>query len=260
MSKPERRNLEDQVAIVTGASRGIGKGLAVGLARAGAAVVCAARTVQKSPDGLPGTIHDTVSEIEGEGGSALAVRCDIGVVPDVEAMVAAALDRFGRVDILVNNAMAPTRGLFDDTSLDMWDESMTTNVRSLFTTTKAVVPQMTAGGGGSIINVSSGAADHAASASLPAGFAVYSVAKAALERFSSAMAVELTPKGIAVNALRPGAVKTEMATRELGEEYDWSGWTTPEAVVPAVVWLAAQRGNGFTGRVVESTTFGSAWP
>jgi len=260
MSKPEPQELKDQVAIVTGASRGIGKGLAVGLARAGAAVVCAARTVEESPGDLPGTIHATVAEIEGEGGSALAVRCDIGVVSDVYAMVQAALDRFGRIDILVNNAMAPTRGAFDETSLDMWDESMTTNVRSLFTTTKAVVPAMTAGGGGSIINVSSGAADHAASASLPAGFAVYSVAKAALERFSTAMAVELTPKGIAVNALRPGAVKTEMATRELGEQYDWSGWTTPEAVVPAVIWLAGQRGNGFTGRVIDSTTFGSAWP
>ena len=260
MGNPEPRDLKDQVAIVTGASRGIGKGLALGLARAGAAVVCAARTVQESPDGLPGTIHATVAEIEGEGGSALAVRCDIGVSSDVDAMVEAALDRFGRIDILVNNAMAPTRGLFDETSLDMWDESMTTNVRSLFTTTKAVVPPMTAGGGGSIINVSSGAADHAVGASLPAGFAVYSVAKAALERFSTAMAVELTPKGIAVNALRPGAVKTEMATRELGEEFDWTGWTTPEAVVPAVVWLAAQRGDGFTGRVIDSTTFGSAWP
>ena len=260
MSKPEPQELKDQVAIVTGASRGIGKGLAVGLARAGAVVVCAARTVQESPDGLPGTIRATVAEIEEEGGSALAVRCDIGVVSDVYTMVEAALDRFGRVDILVNNAMAPTRGAFDETSLDMWDESMTTNVRSLFTTTKAVVPAMTAGGGGSIINVSSGAADHAASASLPAGFAVYSVAKAALERFSTAMAVELTPKGIAVNALRPGAVKTEMATRELGEQFDWSGWTTPAAVVPAVIWLAGQRGNGFTGRVIDSTTFGSAWP
>ena len=260
MSEPELPNLTGRVAIVTGASRGIGKGLALGLARAGAAVVCAARTVEEPPDGLPGTIHATVAEIEGEGGSAVALRCDIGIASDVEAMVAAAAERFGRLDVLVNNAMAPTRGLFDDTTLEMWDESMTTNVRSLFTTTKAVVPHMAAVGGGSIINVSSGAADHAASAGLPPGFAVYSVAKAALDRFSTSMAVELTPKGIAVNALRPGAVKTEMATQELGEDYDWSGWSGPEAVVPAVTWLAGQRGNGFTGRVVDSTTFGTAWP
>jgi NAD(P)-dependent dehydrogenase (short-subunit alcohol dehydrogenase family) len=260
MSNPERPDLTGQVAIVTGASRGIGKGLALGLARAGAAIVCAARTIQETPDGLPGTIHATVAAIEAEGGSAIAARCDIGIVSDIDAMVQAAIERFGRLDVLVNNAMAPTRGLFDETTLDMWDESMTTNVRSLFTTTKAVVPRMAAAGGGSIINVSSGAADHTTSARLPPGFAVYSVAKAALERFSTSMAVELTPKGIAVNALRPGAVKTELATKELGEDYDWSGWTTPEAVVPAVTWLAGQRGQGLTGRVLDSTTFGTAWP
>jgi NAD(P)-dependent dehydrogenase (short-subunit alcohol dehydrogenase family) len=260
MSEPQLPDLSGRVVIVTGASRGIGKGLAVGLARAGAAVVCAARTITKSPDGLPGNIHATVAEIEAAGGSALAVRCDIGVPADVQAMVEAGVERFGRLDALVNNAMAPTRGLFDETTVEMWDESMTTNVRSLFTTTKAVVPHMEAAGGGSIINMSSGAAEHAASAGLPPGFAVYSVAKASLERFSTSMAVELTPKGIAVNALLPGAVKTEMATKELGEDYDWSGWTTPDAVVPAVVWLAAQRGDGFTGQVVDSTNFGTDWP
>jgi NAD(P)-dependent dehydrogenase (short-subunit alcohol dehydrogenase family) len=260
MSAFQLPDLTGRVAIVTGASRGIGKGLAIGLARAGAAVVCAARTVEETPEGLPGTIHATVDEIEAEGGSALAVRCDIGEVSDVDAMVQAAVGRFGRIDVLVNNAMAPTRGLFEETTLDMWDESMRINVRSLFTTTKAAVPHMAAVGGGSIINVSSGAADHSASAGLPPGFAVYSVAKAALERFSTSMAVELTPSGIAVNALRPGAVKTEMATKELGDDYDWSGWTTPDTVVPAVAWLAGQRGGGFTGRVVDSTTFGSAWP
>jgi citronellol/citronellal dehydrogenase len=260
MSIFELPDLRGQVAIVTGASRGIGKGLAVGLASAGAAVLCAARTVEETTDGLPGTIHATVDEIERQGGSALAVRCDIGIVDDVDRMVQTAVERFGRLDVLVNNAMASTRGLFDDTTLEMWDESMVTNVRSLFTTTKAAVPHMVAAGGGSIINMSSGAADHAASAGLPPGFAVYSVAQATLERFSTAMAVELAPKGIAVNALRPGAVKTEKATQELGDDYDWTGWTTPEAVVPAVTWLAVQRGDGFTGRVIDSTTFGDAWP
>jgi NAD(P)-dependent dehydrogenase (short-subunit alcohol dehydrogenase family) len=86
------------------------------------------------------------------------------------------------------------------------------------------------------------------------------VAKAALERFSTALAIELAPLGIAVNALRPGAVKTEMSVHELGEDYDWSGWKTPEAVVPAVVYLAGQDGSGFTGRIVDSTQYGLVWP
>jgi 3-oxoacyl-[acyl-carrier protein] reductase len=118
---------------------------------------------------------------------------------------------------------------------------------------------MAGGGGGSIINISSGAADPAV-VGLPPGYLTYSVAKAALERFSTALAGELTPLGIAVNALRPGAVKTEMAVHELGADYDWSGWAEPEAVVPAVVFLAAQRGDGLTGRIVDSTQYGVTWP
>ena len=256
----EQPDLHGRVAIVTGASRGIGKGLAIGLARAGAAVVCAARTVEEVPGGLPGTILRTAAEIADEGRESLAVRCDIGEPGDVEAMVTMTVERFGRLDVLVNNAMAPTRGTLEEMTLEMWDESMAVNVRSLFTTTRAVLPHMARAGGGSIINISSGGADNSSNPYLPPGYATYAVAKAAMERFSTIVAGELAGRGIAVNALRPGAVKTELATRELGEDYDWSGWGTPEAVVPAVVWLAAQRGDGFTGRIVDSTQFGIRWP
>jgi NAD(P)-dependent dehydrogenase (short-subunit alcohol dehydrogenase family) len=248
------------VAIVTGASRGIGKALALGLAARGAAVVCAARTVTEEPGGLPGTIAATAAEIERAGGLALPVRCDVGRAEDLEHLVARTIARFGRVDVLVNNAMAPTRATFDDMTVDGWDESMAANVRSLFVLAKLVVSAMAARGGGSIVNISSGGADHAATAAMPPGFLAYSVAKAAMERFTTALAPELAPRGIAVNALRPGAVKTELATRELGEQFDWTGWTTPEAVVPPVVWLAEQIATGWTGRIVDATAFGSAWP
>jgi NAD(P)-dependent dehydrogenase (short-subunit alcohol dehydrogenase family) len=252
-------SLAGRVAIVTGASRGIGRGLALGLAGAGAAVVCAARTETEAPGGLPGTIHATADAIRAEGGVAVARRCDIGVERDIMSLIDATRSEFGRIDVLVNNAMSPTRAPFLESTVAEWDESMRVNVRSLYVTCRAVVPAMVDGGGGSIINVSSGAADPNVTG-LPPGFLTYSVAKAALERFSTGLAGEVASLGIAVNALRPGAVKTETAVRELGEDWDWTGWTTPDAVVPAVVFLAAQRGDGVTGRVLESTLFGTTWP
>jgi citronellol/citronellal dehydrogenase len=252
--------LDGQVVIVTGASRGIGKGLALGLAAEGAAVVCAARTVTAQPGGLPGTIHDTVDAITEQGGRALAVRCDIGEEADIVNLVRQTIDTYGRIDVLMNNAMAPTRGSFDEMTVEMWDESMRVNVRSLFLFCREVVPHMAAQGGGSIINMSSGGAAHAAAPNMPPGYVTYAVAKAAMERFTTGLAPELSERGIAVNALRPGAVKTELATLELGEDYDWSQWTTPDAVVPAVVFLAGQRAPGFTGRIVNSPDFGVDWP
>jgi citronellol/citronellal dehydrogenase len=256
----ESPSLDGRVVIVTGASRGIGKALALGLAADGAAVVCAARTVTPRDDGLPGTIGDTAAAIIAAGGRALAVQCDVGVESDLEALLARTLGEFGRVDALINNAMAPTRGSFDETTLEMWDESMTANVRSLFVLAKLVVPPMTKQGGGAIVNMSSGGAGHEAAPFMPPGFVTYVVAKAAMERFTTGLAAELRPRGITVNALRPGAVKTELATKELGDEHDWSGWATPESVVPAMVFLARQIDTDFTGRIVDATTFGKAWP
>lgn len=253
-------DLRDRVVIVTGASRGIGKGLAIGLAARGAVVVCAARSEVVSPGGLPGTIHDTVGVIEAAGRRALAVRCDIGEPDDIEHLVTTTVDAFGRLDVLVNNAMAPTRTTFEASTVDQWDESMRVNLRSLYLLCCAVVPHMAKTGGGSIINISSGGAGHESTPFMPPGYVIYAVAKAAMERFSTALAPELRDLGITINALRPGAVKTEQAARELGEDHDWTGWATPEAVVPAVAFLAQQIGTDFTGRVVDSTQFGTTWP
>ncbi len=253
-------DLSGRVVIVTGASRGIGKGLALGLARLGAAVACAARTESATPGGLPGTVHETASCIRDEGGNALAVRCDIGDASDIAGLVETTVRELGRLDVLVNNAMAPTRGSFAESSVSDWDESMRVNVRSLFLLCKAVVPHMAAAGGGSIINISSGGADHAATRFMPPGFLVYSVAKAAMERFTSAVAPELQPLGVTINALRPGAVKTELATRELGDDYDWSSWSTPESVVPPVAALAANIATSFTGNILDVSGYGTQWP
>jgi NAD(P)-dependent dehydrogenase (short-subunit alcohol dehydrogenase family) len=257
---PDALDLSGRVVIVTGASRGIGKGLALGLARAGARVVCAARTVDAHPDGLPGTIHETVTSIEAADGTALAVRCDIGVESDIEHLVDETLSAFGRVDVLVNNAMSPTRTPFATSTAAQWDESMRVNVRSLYLFCKAVVPHMAEAGGGSIINISSGGAGHESTPFMPPGYVIYAVAKAALERFSSAVAPELREFAVSINALRPGAVKTELSVHELGEDYDFSGWGTPEDVVPAVLFLASRSDPEFTGRIVDSTQYGRVWP
>ena len=254
------KELDGRVVIVTGASRGIGKGLALGYADAGAAVVCAARSARANPSALPGTIEATVDEITAAGGQAIAVRCDIGVDADLEALVERTIEEFGRVDSLMNNAMAPTQAVFDASTVDEWDESMRINVRGLFLLTKLVEPHMTAQGGGSIINMSSHGADHAVTQFMPPGYLTYSVAKAALERFTTALAPELVGRGITVNALRPGAVRTEMTTLEYGEDHDWSGWKGPESVVPAAIFLSAQIATDFTGRICDATTFGADWP
>jgi 7-alpha-hydroxysteroid dehydrogenase len=256
---PARPSLSGQVAIVTGASRGIGRALAVGLAEAGADVVCAARSGGESFTGLPGTIEVRANAVRATGRRALAVQCDIGDESDIRAMVDAAAAELGGVDILMNNAMASTRAPFVDSTTDQWDESMRVNVRSLFVSAHAVLPSMRERGGGSIINMSSGAADPHITG-MPPGYLTYSVAKAALERFSTALADELADANVAVNALRPGAVKTEQSEHELGADWNWTGWKEPESVVPSVVFLAAQRADGLTGRIVDATQYGTVWP
>ncbi|MEX2269141.1 MAG: SDR family NAD(P)-dependent oxidoreductase [Acidimicrobiia bacterium] len=254
------KRLDGQVAIVTGASRGIGRGLAIGLADLGASVVCAARTEVENPDAESGTIHATVEEIRARGGNAVAQRCDIGNEDDIRALVDAAVRAFGGLDVLVNNAMTEVRAAFVESTAEQWDDSMRVNVRSLFVSCTAALEPMKARGGGSIINISSGAADPNMGPYMPPGYFIYSVAKAAMEKFSTALANELAPFNVAINALRPGAVKTEHAAKELGPDWDWSAWKEPKDVVPAVAYLAAQRADGLTGRVVDSTQFGDVWP
>jgi NAD(P)-dependent dehydrogenase (short-subunit alcohol dehydrogenase family) len=254
------QELDGLVVMVTGASRGIGKGLAIGLAEQGARVVCAARTVVEEPGELPGTIHETVDAIAAAGGEALAVQCDIGRADDITNLVAATAERFGRVDAVINNAMAQTRSSFAESNVEQWDESMRVNVRSLYLMCRAVVPIMASNGGGSIVNMSSGGAAHESTPFMPPGYLLYATAKAAMERFTTALAPEVRGLGVTVNALRPGAVKTEASERELGADHDWTGWKTPDAVVPAAAFLVTQKATDFTGRVLESTQYGVTWP
>ena len=145
--------LQGKVAIVTGSSRGIGKAIALGLAEKGAVVVVAARSETERP-GAPGTIYATVAQIEAAGGKALAVRCNVREEESIYAMVQRAMDAFGRIDVLVNNAGVGTYRPFLEASVKEWDLVMDIDLRAPFICCKAVVPiMMEQGGGLSLIHI-----------------------------------------------------------------------------------------------------------
>jgi len=150
-------NLEGKVALVTGASRGVGAATAVALAEAGAMVACAARATDAAPLPLPGTLDDTVRRVEAVGGTAIAVPTNLAVESQVEAMVATTLERFGRIDVLVNNAAITFPGDLE-LAMKRYDLIMAVDLRAPLVAMRAVVPAMREQGAGAIVNVSSLAA------------------------------------------------------------------------------------------------------
>ena len=245
-------SLRDAVAVVTGASRGIGRATALALAREGADVVCTARSTANSPSKLPGTIDDTVREVEALGCRALAVPCDVSRDEDVEELAKRTLDRFGRIDILVNNAAVNTWVPFAEIPMKRWDLVLNVNLRGTVLATKAFLPAMIEQGGGRIVNVSSGAAvDLKISAEL--GIIPYAVSKVAVETLTAGLALEVGAQGVAVNCLR---IETSVATegaRFLNPDVDYSDWETPEGAADALLWLAtrAPSYNGHTLTIAE---------
>jgi len=245
--------LDGKVAIVTGSSRGIGKAIAKAYAKEGAVVVVAARTEQEGGR-LPGTVHQTVDEIKASGGQALAIRTDVADEESVEVMVGKALEEFGRIDVLFNNAGILFHSMIAETPLRRWELVMKVNVTGTFLCSRAVLPTMMKQRSGSIINMSS----VAASSTEPGGVH-YAVSKAAVERFTFGLAEEVKEHNIAVNVLTPGLIKTE-AAQLLQVTDDWTGWKDPEVVGPPAVFLAAQSAQTFTGRLVHTPEFGTVWP
>ena len=256
-------SLLGKVAIVTGASRGIGKAMALGLARAGASVVVAARTAEPRAT-LPGTIHETVAEIETAGGQALAVACNVREEDSIRDMVNRTLDEYGAVDVLVNNAGIGGYAPFLQMTLREWDLNIAINLRAPFIACQAAAPIMIEQGGGSIINVSSHAATNIFSSTLgedhEAGIALigqaYGTSKAGLERFTWGLAAELGPHNIAVNALKPLRPVATEGFRVQRPDADFSTWATPEDMAKATVYLAAQDARGLTGAVVTDEETG----
>jgi NAD(P)-dependent dehydrogenase (short-subunit alcohol dehydrogenase family) len=247
------RPLDGRVAVVTGASRGIGKGIALELGAAGAVVYITGRTVEAGAHPLPGTIGETVTEIADLGGRAVALPCDHHVDHQVEAVFDRVQAEHGRLDILVNNVfsapdMAPWLGRpFWDLPVAAWDEIIDVGVRSHYVAARFAVPLLFATGGGVIVNVSSsGATQYAHNVA-------YGVGKAALDKMTADMAHELVPHGVAVVSIWPGLVRTELVTsgaretedgrRVLGlpgeGEFDLADAESPRFAGRAVVALAS---------------------
>jgi NAD(P)-dependent dehydrogenase (short-subunit alcohol dehydrogenase family) len=239
-------DFHDRVAVVTGASRGIGRATAVALAQAGAHVVCVGRSTDASPSKLSGTIDETGRAVEAIGVRGVAVPCDVSREVDVGALRERVIAEFGRVDLIVNNAAVNYRAPLANVTVERWDQMMNVNLRGAFLCARALLPHMRPGS--AIINVSSGAAtEPALSAKL--GIIPYAVSKAALESLTQSLAEELRERQIAVNCLRiESAVATEGA-RAVDPEGDYSSWDTPEAVAEAIVSMAGEDAS-FTGRFV----------
>jgi 3-oxoacyl-[acyl-carrier protein] reductase len=252
--------LRDKVALVTGGSRGIGRAICLGFARQGAKVVVASRTENDTSAGTEfsryaaGTIHDTARMIQGEGGVAVGIKCDVAQPDDIRHLVDATLARFGRIDVLVNNAGVDCESPVVDMDIDVLDRCLAVNVRAPLLLCKYALPGMVARRSGSIFCITSGAAR-----GYRPGRVGYSMSKAALERAFLSLAEEVRSAQIAVNVLSPGRVDTWMNRRG-----DWPGtahipMAQPEAIIPAAVWLAQQTAATFTGQVVERADFGATW-
>jgi citronellol/citronellal dehydrogenase len=192
------KKLEGRVAIITGASRGVGEYMAVELAKEGCNIVVAARTEAQSDPKLPGTIHDTARELEQLGVRSIAVRCDVTDEASIADMVKRTLDEFGRIDILVNNAGIMVPGRLAEIPLKRWDLVWRVNVRGTVACCQAVLPTMVQQRDGVIINISSIAADQDGG-----GNSSYKVTKHALRELSQALAAEEKEHNIRVFALSP---------------------------------------------------------
>ena len=200
--------LAGQVAIVTGASRGIGEGIAKRYAMEGAKVVVSARSVEDEDHYLPGTIKHTVDVINQAGGEAIAVRADLNEPEDRQNLVKAAEEAYGSVDILVNNAAVTYFIPVADFPERRFRLMMDVQVWAPFELSQLVLPGMRERGAGWILNVSSGAAIHPDKTAGGRGGTVYGMCKAALERFTTGLAQEVYDEGIGVNVISPGLVET----------------------------------------------------
>lgn len=242
--------LQDKIALVTGGSRGIGKAIALGFAKAGARV---AITSRKAND-----LDANAEEIKSLGGEAFPIRSHLGKMEEISKVVEQVTNRFGRIDILVNNAgTSPSMGSVLDFDERLWDTIMNLNMKGLFFTSQAVAKIMKKQGGGKIINISSVDGFMA-----EAGVSIYSVSKAGVRMITKVFATELAAFNIQVNTIAPGPINTKMlnshwlhlSSEEAQKEQEAMAQMTPmgrigqpDEIVGAAVYLASNASSYTTG-------------
>jgi len=243
--------LDGKIALITGAGRGIGKALAIGFAKAGAHVVLVSRTLTE--------IEATARETAHFGSQSVLVRADVSQPNDVRHIAEIAADRFGRLDILINNAALRMNQLGDKSSyyipfvnltLQDWDSAINVNLRGPFLCIKECLPLMPRSGAGTIINISAGGGKKGMAGRVP-----YCASKFGLEALTQCLALEFEPYNIAVNSLSPGkySILTDPEKiAQLKENPDLI-FLRPEIMVPPALFLASQNGRRVTGQHIEAT-------
>ncbi|MGL4108257.1 elongation factor P 5-aminopentanone reductase [Clostridium sp. LP20] len=234
-----------KVAIVTGGSRGIGRAIALELGKEGANVVI---NYSKDDDGAKETL-DLLNDI---GSVAYGVKMDVSTFEGAEEIVKKTIEYFGKVDILVNNAARSTIGLFLDATKEEIEDLLNTNLLGTMYITRHALPHMI-GSGGSIVNISSMWGEVGASCEV-----LYSTSKGGLNLFTKALAKEMAPSGIRVNAIAPGVIDTQMnsfLTEEdrngLEDEIPMGRFGTPEEIGKTAVFLCSNESSYMTGQVLR---------
>ena len=250
--------LDGKVAIVTGASRGIGKGIAQLFAAEGTKVVCAARTLNEGDHFLEGSLNTTVSEIQKAGGTALAVPADVSDEESCTRLVETAKQTFGPVDVLVNNAALSYFIPIKDLPIRRWVRAFAVNVHGPFMLTQKVLPDMIERRSGAIVSISSRAAIGPGHGPYPepagGGGTMYGATKATIERFTQGLAEEVYQYGVSVTCLSPGVGVATPGTvyHKLASSLDDPRREPMEMMTRAVLLLATEPLDKVTGRVTYS--------
>jgi 3-oxoacyl-[acyl-carrier protein] reductase len=236
---PDSKAFKGQVAVVTGAGRGIGAAIATKLASLGATVVLCGRTLK--------TLQATASRISEGGGHSEALACDVSDLKSVEALAASVQQKHGHTDILVNNAgIGGFAGPLHEMTPDAWEKILNTNLRGVFYCIRSFAPMMIRGGGGHIVNISSLAGKNP----LPNG-AAYAASKWGLNGLSYSVAEELRGHNIRVSVVCPGSVDTELSPH-VGK--DTKKMLRPEDVAHVVAMLVTQAPQSFASEVLLRPT------